>query len=261
MPRDIPTHTVCAAPGVARSSKQLGGLAGTLVNAFFANGTLTVGAFLAYLVALVLLQIPALWVATVTALTVALVEFKNWYYYGRLLCIRDRDCAIGTVISEPTASFDGDRKLNILLAPHSQGQVVNTLLRHLKRAEPMLNNDANFNNPPFHPPRPELPPDRGDNFDKLRDYMKALQSEDPDDEDADSEMFNQTLIGVIHRLMIDPAKNFYNRYYRKDPAHIAPGSALSNAIPMTSTTRPTGSARILKGARRSSTTTRSAPSG
>jgi hypothetical protein len=233
MPRDIPTYTVCAGPGVARSHRQIGGLAGTLVNAFFANKLLTVGAFLAFIIGLVLLSSPIAYAATGAAIIAALVEFKNWYYFGRLLCIRDNECAIGTVISEPTAAFDGDRKLNLMLAPYSQRECVETLLDHIAANEAMLIDNANFNDPPFHTSAPALPvaAQRENDFNILKNYIRDLRSEDPNDEDAKSNMYRQLLIGVINRLLVDPARNFYRRFYRKDPAHIAEGSALWNAIP------------------------------
>ncbi|MGR8980661.1 MAG: hypothetical protein ACU84H_11320 [Gammaproteobacteria bacterium] len=233
MPRDIPTYTHCAGPGVARSHQQLGGLTGFLVNSFLNNKLLTVGLFLAFLVGLVLLNNPLTWGAFGIAIIAALTEFKDWYYNGRLLCIHDRDCAIGTVISEPTAAFDGDRKLNLMLAPYGQRDQVETLLEHVATNEAMLINNANFNDPPFHSSAPALPvaAQRENDFDILRNYVRALQGEDPDDGDSESNMFRQVLIGVVDRLMTNPARNFYNRFYRKDTAHIADGSALWNAIP------------------------------
>lgn len=234
MPRDIPTYTQCAPPGVARSHKQLGGIAGTVSNAILDHTAVTVLALLGLLAGLVLLNSPWTWAALGVVIIAGLQEFKDWYYNGRLLCIRDRDCAIGTVIAEPEASFDGDRKLNLSLAPYSQGQVVETLLDHIADNEAMLIDNANFNDPPFHTTAPALPvaAQRGNDFSVLRGYLRALRSSDPDDGDAESRMYRQLLIGVVHRLMLDPARNFYNRYYRKDTTHIPEGSALDDAIPV-----------------------------
>ena len=233
MPRDIPTYTTCADPGIARSSKQLTGLLGTIVTAFFQNKLLTIAAFLGFLVGLVLMSNPLTWAAFGAAIIVALTEFKDWYYNGRLLCIRDRDCAIGTVISEPTTSFDGDRKLNLMLAPFSQRDWVETLLLHISTNEAMLINNGNFNDPPFHTSAPLLPvpAQRENDFDILRTYIRSLKSNDPDDDDATSNMFRQLLIGVVNRLMNEPLGNFFNRFYRKDAAHILDGGSLWNAIP------------------------------
>lgn len=233
MPRDIPTYSECAPPGEARSHKQLGGIAGTIGNAILEHTAVTVAALLALLVALVLLNNPLTWAALGVVIIAGLEEFKDWYYNGRLLCIADRDCAIGTVIAEPEAAFDGDRKLNLSLAPYSQGQVVETLLDHIATNEAMLIDNANFNDPPFHASAPPLPvaAQRENDLGILRGYLRSLRSSDPDDADADSRMFRQLLIGVVHRLMSDPARNFYNRYYRKDATLIPMGSALDNAIP------------------------------
>lgn len=233
MPRGIPTYSECAPPGEARSHKQLGGIAGTIGNAILEQTAVTVAALLALLVGLVLLNNPLTWAALGVVIIAGLEEFKDWYYNGRLLCIVDRDCAIGTVIAEPEAAFDGDRKLNLSLAPYSQGQVVETLLDHIATNETMLIDNANFNDPPFHASAPPLPvaAQRENDLGILRGYLRALRSSDPDDGDAESRMFRQLLIGVVHRLMSDPARNFYNRYHRKDAAFIAPGSALDNAIP------------------------------
>lgn len=233
MPRDIPTYSTCAGPGVARSHQQLGGIAGTIATGWFQHRLLTVTAILAVLVGLVLLSSPWGWAALYVTIIAGLNEVKDWYYNFRLLCLRDRDCAIGTVVAEPEASFDGDRKLNLALAPYSQGQVVEALLDHVAVNEAMLIDNANFNDPPFHASAPPLPvaAQRENDFGIMRGYLKALQGSDPDDGDAESRMFRQLLIGLADRLMSDPARNFYNRHYRKDPGYIPPGSALDAAVP------------------------------
>lgn len=233
MPRDLPTYSTCAEPGVARSHQQIGGLTGVIITAFFANKLLTVGLLLLFLTGLIIASNPVTWAAFGIAIIIALTEFKNWYYEGRLLCIRDRDCAVGTVISQPTASFDGDRKLNLMLAPYGQRDCVETLLEHISVNEAMLIESANFNDPPFHSSAPALPvpAQRENDFDVLRGYMELLRSDDPDNDDASANMYNQLLVGVVDRLMSDPARNFYNRYYRKDEALIPAGSALWDAIP------------------------------
>jgi hypothetical protein len=233
VPRGIPTYVECAPPGEAKSHQQLGGIAGLVANAFLANGVLTVAGLLALLIVLVLLNNPLTWAAFGLTVIAGLEQLKDWYYNWRLLCIRDRDCAVGTVISEPEAAFDGDRKLNLLLAPHTQSQCVEMLLDHIATNEAMLIDNANFNDPPFHTSAPALPvaAQRENDFNVLRGYMTDLQSSDPDDGDAGSNMVRQLRIGVMDRLMSDPARNFYNRYNRKDAAHIPPGTPLWDAIP------------------------------
>lgn len=232
MPRNIKTYVRCAEPGVARSHRQLGGITGFLIFLWLRSPAVTVGSLLIVLMAMVLLSSPAAWVALGFAIAVAIAEFKYWYYNERLLCIRDRDCAVGTVIAEPQPSADGDRKLNLMLAPYGQRAYVETLLDHIAANEGMLTTDANFNDPPFHTAHPPLTSvsEREGSFLMLQDYMKTLRSVDDDDTDDEANMFNQLLIGVMDRLMRNPARNFYNRFNRKDPIHIPEGSAVWNAI-------------------------------
>ncbi len=235
MPTGIPTYTTCAQPGDARSHRQLGGIAGFVINAWLNHPYWTVVGLLAVLTGLVLLGSVYTWAATGIAIIAGLTEAEDWYYNGRLLCITPRDCAIGTIISEPTAAFDGDRKLNLMLAPYSQTNCVETLLDHITDNEAMLIDNANFNDPPFHTTAPILPvaAQRENDLSKLRQYMVTLQGKDPDDDDDEtsSNMYRQLLIGVMDRLLTDPIKNFYNRLYRKDSTDITPGTPLWDAIP------------------------------
>lgn len=233
MPRDIPTYTECAPPGVARSHQLLGGIAGLIINGIINQTLLTVGALLAVFIGLIVLANPVAWVAFAAVIVAEAERAKDWYYNGRLLCIRDRDCAIGTVISEPTASFDGDRKLNLVLAPYTQADWVETTIDHFETNRGMLNTPATWAEPAFYqtvlfPPSPQ---DLAGNFATLRAYVKALRSEHPNDGDAESTIFRQLQIGIVDRVLSDPARNFYRRYFRKDPAHIPPGSPLDQHIP------------------------------
>jgi len=232
MPRDIKTYAKCAGPGVARSHRQLTGLTGFLVRLWLRSAAFAVAFFAFFIGALILLNNPAAWLGLVVLLSIALSEFLHWYYNERLLCIRDRDCAIGTVISNPAGpSDDGDRKLNLMLVPYGQRGQVQTLIDHIKANRIMVDDDANFNDPPFHTSAPDLNDNFDGNFDTLRDYLRRLRSADPNDEDAEARMYGNVLIGVMDRLMADPAKNFYNRFHRKDKAHIPEGSALWSALP------------------------------
>lgn len=96
----------------------------------------------------------------------------------------------------------------------------------------MLRDDANFNDPPYHTSAPELKQDVLDNnIGALRAYLYPLRGKDPDNPDDHSNMFRQVMVGLLDRLMADPAKNFYNRLHRKDPTVIPPGTPLSDAIP------------------------------
>lgn len=103
MPRHLETFTTCAGPGVARPHTELGGLAGFIISAWYFSGVLTIVGGLGFLVGLILVTGPLGWCIAAGTVIVALVEIKHWYYNERLLCLGDPECAIGTVISEPTA--------------------------------------------------------------------------------------------------------------------------------------------------------------
>ena len=233
MPRDIPTYTECAPPGVARSHQLLGGIAGLIINGIINQTLLTVGALLALFIGLIVLANPVAWVAFAAVIVAEAERAKDWYYNGRLLCIRDRDCAIGTIISEPTASFDGDRKLNLMLAPYTQADWVETTIDHVETNRGMLNTPATWSEPAFYQTVLFPPPANvlASSFVALRGYLKQVRSEHPNDGDAESTIFRQLQIGIVDRVLSNPARNFYRRYFRKDPAHIPPGSLLDQHIP------------------------------
>lgn len=238
MPRDIRTFTTCAGPGIAKSHRQLGGLTGLILSALYENKWLTVTLLLGFYSSFVILQSNLAYAAFIIYLIVELdVRVKGWYYHQRLLCIRDKECAIGTVIAAPSLSFDGDRKLNLLLAPYSHKESLSALLLHFIANFSMLTDPGNFNDPPFHTTNPRLPSQTERNDpQKLKAYLKALKGEDPGNSDVDSRMYSQFLIGFIDRLLgwrnqAGEKMNFYQRFFRKDPDHIPPGSSLWKAIP------------------------------
>lgn len=239
MPSNLETFTTCAGPGTARPHTQLGGLAGAIISAWYASGVLTIIGGLAYLAALIFVLPPFMWCVTAAAIVYALSEIKDWYYNERLLCIRDPECAIGTVISEPTAAFDGDRKLNLMLAPFSQLEIRLALMEHLERNRAMLLDAINFTDG-FHPGgRPNLPSAAvlaGDPS-QLQTYLRALSGTDPLDEGRESAMYNQIVIGLVDTLLLNSnvnsagrPKNFFARFWRSDPSFI-PDAATLAAIP------------------------------
>lgn len=256
MPRGLSRFAFCTGPGDAKSHKTLGGLLGFLIALWFSSATVAIffAAFFGFVIPIILLGgclgvIPA--VITIVAL---LQEAKDWYYRERLLCIEDRDnCVVGAVVHEPEVSTDGDRKMNLLLAPFTEAECFELLCRHLNDNETLLNTGATFNDPQFfdgtvpviyEPCDPDILTDPNANADarraerkKMADYLRAIRGDDPEDSDATSKIYNNIQIGWMDRLL-DPAnvdgsgqpKNFQGRYYRKDPAVIPPGP-LSDAIP------------------------------
>ncbi len=239
MPRNLETFTTCAGPGVARPHTELGGLAGFIISAWYFSGVLTILGGLAFLSGLILAVGPLGWCIAAAGVIVALVEIKHWYYNERLLCLGDPECAIGTLISEPTAAFDGDRKLNLMLAPFTQLEIRLALMAHLDRNRTMLTDPANFTDG-FHPSGPPTLPtamQMSGNPSLLQNYMGELKGTDPSDTGGDSDMYNQIVIGLVDTLLLDSnvnaagePRNFLQRFYRLVAAAI-PDLATQNAIP------------------------------
>jgi hypothetical protein len=257
MPRGLPRFAFCAGPGDAKSHKTIGGLLGFLIGLWFSSATAAIffSVFLGFVIPILLLGgclgvIPA--VITIVAL---LQEAKDWYYHERLLCIEDRNnCVVGSVLVEPEVSTDGDRKLNLLLAPFTEAECFELLCRHLNDNEGLLNSPAPFIEQQFFPGAPPVqfvpfnadilddpnasPDERRAERKKVADYLRAIRGHDEEDDDATSKAYNNMLIGWMDRLLdasnVDKnnqPKNFQGRFYRKDPNVIPPGTPLSDAIP------------------------------
>jgi hypothetical protein len=234
MPRDIETFSKCAPPGVARPHTELGGIAGFLIDAWYFSGALSIIGLAATIVLLAVFFPEGLCLLA-AALMVALTDIKHWYYNERLLCIADEQCAVGTVISKPEASFDGDRKLNLALAPFTQLETRLTFLDHLDRNRTMLSDAANFTDG-FHgtvttpmaiPTRAEITAQVW----RLEQYLGWLDGSDPDGGDQDSNMYNQLLIGMVDTMLLPSnvgvdgqPKGFQSRFYRTHKAPIDPGT-------------------------------------
>ena len=238
MPRHLETFSTCAGPDLARPHTRLGGFTGVFISAYYSNGTLTIIGGVAYALGLIFLGNPLTWCLTAAAIIVAAVEIKHWYYNERLLCIRERDCLIGTVISPPgPPSTDGDMKLNIMPAPFPKAELEIMLINHIDRNRAMLSDNANFNNDqtpegdsffsggaPFVPSATDMMGNRT----LLVDYMNELRAPIGD---YRSNMFNQIMTGVVDTMMDDPNRNFFERFYRKDATEIT-DAATFNYIPV-----------------------------
>ncbi len=54
----------------------------------------------------------------------AVDAFDDWYYHSRLMCIKEKQCTIGTLCGVPYVSADdGDQKYDVLLAPFGIAEV------------------------------------------------------------------------------------------------------------------------------------------
>jgi hypothetical protein len=128
-------------------------MTGFLVNLFLRNRLFTVGAFLFFLIGLIIINNPAVWIALVVALSAGLSQFSHWYYNERLLCIRDR-IAPSAVISPPAAPLT-----ETIAEPDTRAHGQRTLLKHCSimcTNEAMLIDNARWRLP-FHTSPPALP--------------------------------------------------------------------------------------------------------
>lgn len=238
MPRHLETFSTCAGPDIARPHTRLGGFTGIFISAYYANGTLTTIGGVVIALGLIFTLNPIAWCVTAVAILVAAVEVKHWYYNERILCIKDRDCLIGTVISNPgPPSTDGDVKLNIMPAPFPKSELEVMLIRHIDRNREMLSDDNNFTNDKtpdgqefFPSGAPAIPGemDMLGNRNRLVEYMNNLRAPIGDHR---SNMFNQIMTGVVDTMMDDPNRNFFERFYRKMSSVIT-DNTLFNYIPV-----------------------------
>jgi hypothetical protein len=161
MPRNIETYSQCASLGTAHFHKQIGGLIGVIIDVWLFSPVVTVAGLTGYIAWLLLAAAPIAYCATAIAILIGLTAIKDWYYNERLLCLRDRDCVVGTVMAEPDAAFDGDRKLNLMLAPFTRLEIEDTLIEHLGNNREMLAVDGNFDQNAY-PDSPPAMPEKGD---------------------------------------------------------------------------------------------------
>jgi len=114
MPRINETFTNCAAPGVASSYS-----VPTAIALFLIAGS--VYGFFAWVISQAVgypCEVAAgIITGLVSGLIIALSNFNSWYYNRRLMCIREEQCVVGTVVGKPVDACDGDRKVDLLLSP------------------------------------------------------------------------------------------------------------------------------------------------
>lgn len=256
MARGLPVRTTCAPPGVAKSHKNLDGLLGLIIAGWFRQRGLLFLSLIAVITPIIIF-VPCFGIPAFIAMLIGLLqEAKDWYYNRRLLCVDPSDnCIVGCILHEPIVSFDGDRKMDCLLAPFTEEEAYRTVATHLNSNLGLLNSPTTFNDPPFFQGQvPVTPPavdadilenpnasaaTRRAERKKIADYLKAIHGEDPEDGDATANMYNNFLVGVMDRFLHPTntnqngePKNFQGGFYRKDPNVIDPTSALWKAIPV-----------------------------
>lgn len=197
MPRNLPQFAYCAAPGDSYPMS-----AGNI--ALLTFGSLFFGAIMggAYWVVISGLGQAAelgciLGIVFLTMLVTGAAMFKTWYYNARLMCIRHDQCTAGTVVDQPTVSTDGDRKINLLLAPFSVEETEQLMVDTLDSLRGTL---ANV------PALIDLQ-NRQIRFDYVRGLSEADQQRVYADL-IDNGMFGQ------------PGRAFLRHYYRRDEARM-----------------------------------------
>jgi hypothetical protein len=119
MPRNLPQFTRCAPPGNAFPMLEAGSIA-MLALVSLVGGGIIAGAALTVLSAIAGEVASAgcvVGAGVAGFFIVGLLDFKDWYYNHRLMCIRHDECSCGTLVGQPHDSTDGDRKIDLLIAP------------------------------------------------------------------------------------------------------------------------------------------------
>lgn len=201
MPRNLPQFAHCAPPG---SSYPMS--AGNIAMLTFFGlwmGAITGGAY-----AIVIAGLGGaaelgciLGIAFLATLVFGLIEFKRWYYNNRLMCIRKDQCSAGTVVDQPTESTDGDRKINVLLAPFSVQETEQLMIATLDSLRGTL---------PNVPALLDL-----QNRQVRFDYVRALS-------DADQQRVYADLID--NRMFGQPGRAFLRHYFRRDAVRMGQSS-------------------------------------
>lgn len=206
MPRNLPQFAHCAAPG--NSYPMSAGNIAMLAFASIFFGAITAGAYAVVIAGLggAATRGCILGIAFLTLLVFGLIEFKHWYYNNRLMCIRKDQCSAGTVVDQPTQSTDGDRKINVLIAPFSVQETEQLMIATLDGLRGTL---------PSVPALLDL-----QNRQVRFDYVRGLG-------DTDQQRVYADLID--NRMFGQPGRAFLRHYYRRDLARM--GAASFNESP------------------------------
>lgn len=116
MPRSYPNYVDCAPPGESyyffdNITQPI--LAG-FIYALWAGG---IGAAISYMITQTVAAGCVAAPALMGVLIAGVMEYENWYRSRRLMCIGADRCIVGTMADDPAVARDGDRKLDMILAP------------------------------------------------------------------------------------------------------------------------------------------------
>jgi hypothetical protein len=196
MPRNLKHFTTCADPG---DSYPFASLSNIFLQVFFllltgAGAGAIIGAIMAIFATGFAWGCAGIG-AFIGALTYAFIYFKDWYNNHRLMCIRHDRCAMGTVTHKPTVSTDGDRKINLHLAPFSVNESEDLMAELLDEMRGEL---------PNVPLAADL-----QNRQVLVGYLNGL----------DRITKNKFYIRLIDdKMMNQPGRGFQRHFYRRDVA-------------------------------------------
>jgi hypothetical protein len=216
MPRNLDHFTRCAKPGEEFTVPY-----GPLILVFILMGG--VGGIIAYALATQVAEgktpcSPAGYAAIaaiVAALVSDLLVLKDWYYNNRLMCIRDNQCAVGSVVGHPFAACDGDRKIDTLIAPFRPSEVDGPMMSQAVRT--VASADASF---------PTVPTDLESNHARRLEYVHELLS---------VEQRRRVFLELVHNIMLNPAVNpgrdFQSRFYRREPPPVMDQDAFDHSPP------------------------------
>lgn len=208
MPRNLPHYTECAAPGVAHPWSNGGNWLAVILGSAFLGGVwgVAVTGIVAEIVGVISLAGCAIGSGIGFFVTFGILQFKHWYYNERLMCISKDQCAAGTLVGHPHDAFDGDRKLDIHLAPFNVRDSEQRMIEQL---------DAMRGTLPNVPDVVDL-----QNRQILFGYLKGL---------SDSQEKEVYIRLIDERLFTSPANSFQRHYWRRDETIM--GTPAFNAAP------------------------------
>jgi hypothetical protein len=132
MPRNLPHFTKCASPGDSFSIGEFPNwVPAALLSILIGGAAGAVYAAVMTIIGLVVASGCVIGVGLAGFIIAGILFFKDWYYNHRLMCIHSDRCVIGMVIGAPHDATDGDRKLDILLAPFGRPELEQSLIEVL----------------------------------------------------------------------------------------------------------------------------------
>jgi hypothetical protein len=138
-------------------------------------------------------------------LVAALGGLETWFYTQRLMCLKPNQCVIGTLVGKPTVGCDGDRKLDLLLAPFGFHEVDRDLMSAVINQLAGTTVDGQL----FPPAGPNVASDRAARL----SYVEGL---------SDTQRRLLYLELLQNHMLNQTSKAFQSRFYRKEAQAVSP---------------------------------------